>query len=108
MREQMDLKILDVRSAERRARIGWIPGSILYSETDGLQFDTKSEVVVYCDCPNDASAAVAALRLKERGFVRVRPLAGGVDAWISGGRKLAREDSPLARADTSAGKDGDA
>jgi membrane protein DedA with SNARE-associated domain/rhodanese-related sulfurtransferase len=96
MRDQMGVTILDVRSAESRARNGWIPGSILANDIDALRLDTKSEVVVYCDCPNDASAAVAALRLKERGFAKVRPLAGGVAAWISGGRKLAREDSPPA------------
>jgi len=96
MREQLDLKILDVRPAERRARNGWIPGSILASDIDGLQLDTKSEVVVYCDCPNDASAAVAALRLKEKGFAKVRPLAGGFDAWSRGGRKLDRDEPPHA------------
>jgi rhodanese-related sulfurtransferase len=90
IREDMDLKILDVRPADRRARTGWIPGSILAVDIDDLPLDRKSEIVVYCDCPNDASAAVAALRLKEKGFTKVRPLAGGVDAWSSGGRKLDR------------------
>jgi rhodanese-related sulfurtransferase len=85
---QLPLTILDVRSAESRARTGWIPGSILVTDIDGLQLDAMSEVVVYCDCPNDASAAVAARRLKERGFVKVRPLAGGFSAWKRGGRKL--------------------
>jgi membrane protein DedA with SNARE-associated domain/rhodanese-related sulfurtransferase len=90
IREQTDLKILDVRPADRRALTGWIPGSILLADIEGVQFDRKSEVVIYCDCPNDASAAVAALRLKEMGFTNVRPLAGGIDAWSSGGRKLDR------------------
>ena len=90
IREQADLKILDVRPADRRAQKGWIPGSILVADVDGVQLDRKSEVVVYCDCPNDASAAIAALRLKDLGFTNVRPLAGGVDAWSSGGRKLER------------------
>jgi membrane protein DedA with SNARE-associated domain/rhodanese-related sulfurtransferase len=90
IREQTDLKILDVRPADRRALTGWIPGSILVADVDGVQFDRATEVVVYCDCPNDASAAIAALRLKEMGFTNVRPLAGGVHAWSSGGRKLDR------------------
>ncbi len=92
MREQKDLTILDVRSAERRARAGWIPGSIHVADIDGLQIDARSEVVVYCDCPNDASAAVAARRLKEKGFAKVRPLAGGFDAWKRGGRELDRDE----------------
>jgi len=90
IRENADLRILDVRPAERRALAGWIPGSIHVTEIDGLQLDRTLEVVIYCYCPNDASAAVAALRLKERGFAKVRPLAGGVDAWSRGGRKLER------------------
>ena len=89
---QLPLTILDVRSAESRARTGWIPGSILVTDIDGLQLDAMSEVVVYCDCPNDASAAVAARRLKERGFVKVRPLAGGFSAWKRGGRKLGLDE----------------
>jgi membrane protein DedA with SNARE-associated domain/rhodanese-related sulfurtransferase len=90
IREQADLKILDVRPADRRALTGWIPGSILVADVEGVQLDRKSEVVVYCDCPNDASAAIAVLRLKDMGFTNVRPLAGGVDAWSGGGRKLDR------------------
>jgi membrane protein DedA with SNARE-associated domain/rhodanese-related sulfurtransferase len=92
IRDQLPLTILDVRSAESRARTGWIPGSILAADIDALQLDAKSVVVIYCDCPNDASAAVAARRLKERGFVNVRPLAGGFSAWTSGGRKLDRDE----------------
>jgi membrane protein DedA with SNARE-associated domain/rhodanese-related sulfurtransferase len=92
LREQTDLAILDVRSLELRASAGWIPGSIHVVDIDGLQIDVRSEVVVYCDCPNDASAAVAALRLKEKGFAKVRPLAGGFDAWKRGGRELHRDE----------------
>lgn len=94
MREQMGLKILDVRPADRCARNGWIPASIQATDIEGLQLDASSEIVVYCDCPNDASAAVAALRLKEKGFLKVRPLAGGFDAWCQGGRKLDRDPPP--------------
>ena len=95
MREQTDLTIIDVRSTELRAREGWIPGSIHVGDINELQLDAGSEVVLYCDCPNDASAAVAALRLKKMGFMKVRPLAGGIDAWSRGGRKLDRVESPL-------------
>jgi membrane protein DedA with SNARE-associated domain/rhodanese-related sulfurtransferase len=92
MRQQIALTILDVRAAERRARLGWIPGSISAVEFATLQLDVLSEVVVYCDCPNDVSAAVAARRLKEQGFAKVRPLAGGFDAWRRGGRKVVLEE----------------
>ena len=78
--------ILDVRSPDRRERFGWIPGSIHVHNIDELQLDPRAEVIVYCDCPNDASAAVVARALRERGFRRVRPLAGGIDAWLRDGR----------------------
>jgi rhodanese-related sulfurtransferase len=80
--------VLDVRSPERRERFGWIPGSIHVGNVDDLQLDPQAEVIVYCDCPNDASAALIARALREKGFRRVRPLAGGIDAWLSEGRPI--------------------
>jgi len=73
--------VLDVRIPATRAREGWIPGSIAVTPTDEHNSDRSLQIVVYCDCPNDASAAVAARRLQERGFMHVRPLAGGFDSW---------------------------
>ena len=43
------------------------------------------EIVFYCTCPNEASAAQAARVLLDHGFRRVRPLHGGLDAWIAAG-----------------------
>jgi membrane protein DedA with SNARE-associated domain/rhodanese-related sulfurtransferase len=39
------------------------------------------DIVVYCSCPNEVSSARLALRLQRKGFTRVRPLLGGIDAW---------------------------
>jgi membrane protein DedA with SNARE-associated domain/rhodanese-related sulfurtransferase len=77
--------VLDVRTPERRAHTGWIPGSIHVQNIETLQLDPGEEVIVYCDCPNDASAAVVARKLQDKGFLRVRPLAGGIEAWRRGG-----------------------
>jgi membrane protein DedA with SNARE-associated domain/rhodanese-related sulfurtransferase len=82
--------VLDVRTLERRLQTGWIPGSVHVRDVSELQLSPDEEVFVYCDCPNDASAAVVARKLKENGFRRVRPLAGGVDAWRSAGLPLDR------------------
>jgi len=82
--------VLDVRTPERRAQTGWIPGSIQVRDVAELTLDRNDEIVVYCDCPNDASAAVVARSLKERGYRRVRPLAGGVDAWRGEGLPIDR------------------
>ena len=51
----------------------------------GLGDRTGQDVIVYCDCPNEASAAVVAKKLMRVGFKRVRPLGGGIDAWIEKG-----------------------
>jgi membrane protein DedA with SNARE-associated domain/rhodanese-related sulfurtransferase len=77
--------ILDVRSAEHRARSGWIPGAIQVRDIAELDVDPSSEVIVYCDCPNEASAALVAKRLRDKGFLHVRPLAGGLEAWRARG-----------------------
>lgn len=80
--------IIDVRSklahhAER------IPGAVVLSIEDisSSEFEhlIDGEVIVYCACPNEASAAIVAKKLMERGYKRVRPLAGGIDAWIAAG-----------------------
>jgi membrane protein DedA with SNARE-associated domain/rhodanese-related sulfurtransferase len=43
------------------------------------------EIVVYCTCPSEASAARVAKQLINHGFKEVRPLYGGLDAWIAAG-----------------------
>jgi membrane protein DedA with SNARE-associated domain/rhodanese-related sulfurtransferase len=90
--------ILDVRSPERRAASGWIPGSIAVRDISDLQLNPGEEVIVYCDCPNDASAAVVARKLREQGFTRVRPLAGGIEAWQASGRPIDRHATDTATA----------
>jgi membrane protein DedA with SNARE-associated domain/rhodanese-related sulfurtransferase len=39
------------------------------------------EIVLFCTCPNEATAAQMALRLRSRGITRIRPLAEGLDGW---------------------------
>jgi membrane protein DedA with SNARE-associated domain/rhodanese-related sulfurtransferase len=80
--------ILDVRSHERRESTGWIPGAVFVNSLSDVVFPAQEQVVVYCDCPNELSAAVLARELQKRGFRRVRPLAGGFDAWRESGRQV--------------------
>jgi rhodanese-related sulfurtransferase len=61
-----------------------------------LDVTPGEEVIVYCDCPNDASAAVVARKLRDRGFKRVRPLAGGIEAWQALGRPVHRATGEVA------------
>ena len=84
--------IVDVRSQASR-RQGRIPGAVwidshAFDESlraGGLHDRTGQDVIVYCDCPNEASAAAIAKKLMRVGFKRVRPLGGGFDAWIEKG-----------------------
>ena len=46
-----------------------------------IEFPRDREIIVYCSCPNEVSAARVALLLQRQGFSRVRPLLGGIDAW---------------------------
>lgn len=39
------------------------------------------DLVLYCRCPADAASAQGVLLLQRKGFSRVWPLAGGLDAW---------------------------
>lgn len=87
--------ILDVRSAaSRQIDARWIPGAHFVDLQGAGEVLTgvplQSEVVVYCSCPNEASAARVARELHRRGFVRVRPLAGGLEAWAEAGMALER------------------
>ena len=84
--------IVDVRSVASQKR-GRIPGAV---PIDNNAFDESiraqaieprdaDEVIVYCACPNEYSAALVARKLMRAGFNNVRPLAGGIDAWIARG-----------------------
>ena len=93
--------VVDVRSADARMRDGMIPGAVV-SEISGASVALKDlprdvELVVYCSCPNEASAAVAARHLKRAGFKRIRPLLGGIEAWVKSGRPI---ETPNGSADT--------
>ena len=82
--------IIDVRPAHLQAD-GRIPGAITMTidTVDTVDFDApvESDVILYCACPNEASAAQVAKMLMRRGYHRVRPLSGGIDAWISAGHQ---------------------
>jgi len=83
--------IIDVRSALSQ-QSGRIPGAAIVSMEDmhafALDVPSDGEVIVYCACPNEASAARVAKLLMQKGYSKVRPLAGGIDAWIAAGHTL--------------------
>jgi membrane protein DedA with SNARE-associated domain/rhodanese-related sulfurtransferase len=101
LRELIDkgsgILILDVRPTKVRAHDGVIPGAVPAHPTDIdptiMDYPRDVEVVVYCACPNEESAATAAKHLKRAGFKKIRPLLGGIDAWIQAGHKVERAQS---------------
>lgn len=64
------------------------------------EFPRDREIIVYCSCPNEVSSARLALRLQRKGFSRVRPLLGGIDAWRDRNYPMSMNKSRLS--DTSA------
>ena len=82
--------IVDVRSATARAlEPRRVPGALCITLQEVSQqlahLPRDRDIVLYCSCPNEASAARAAQILIRNGFERVRPLGGGLDAWIAAG-----------------------
>jgi membrane protein DedA with SNARE-associated domain/rhodanese-related sulfurtransferase len=78
--------VIDVRSAAgRQVDNRRIPGALAieleHIESATAAFARDSHVVLYCNCPNELSAAKAAERMAAQGFHRARPLAGGLEAW---------------------------
>ena len=86
--------VIDVRSPMAQEITGRIPGAVTV-DPQNMTFDLvavepQSEVVVYCACPNEATAVKVAKALQQHGFKRVRPLHGGIDAWIAAGHDVER------------------
>ena len=77
--------LIDLRSHGARQEAPGIPGAVAMSldelalKRDELPRDR--DVILYCDCPRDASSIEGARRLRKLGFTRVWPLAGGLEAW---------------------------
>ncbi len=87
--------IVDVRSeAARMVDTRVIPGALLADvrSVDRIMgaVPIDAELVIYCTCPNEASAAVVAKALMDHGYKRVRPLLGGLDAWETAGYPVAQ------------------
>ena len=93
--------IVDVRSQTARAlEPRRIPGA-LHVPLHAVDHHVKDlprerEIILYCTCPNEASAAQVAKILMNNGFTKVRPLHGGLDAWIAAGYDV--EELPAAEA----------
>jgi rhodanese-related sulfurtransferase len=80
--------VIDVRGPAMRAgdtARGIETIALDMQQIDGFEIARLQDrqVVIFCGCPNEASAAVAALKLLERGVADVHVLRGGADALSS-------------------------
>src|SRR6266581_4789298 len=87
--------VVDVRSPSiRKLDPRFIPGALAMdmAEVDQRleQLPADRDIIFYCTCPNEASAAQVAKKLIELGYTRVRPLHGGLDAWLAAGYEVDR------------------
>jgi membrane protein DedA with SNARE-associated domain/rhodanese-related sulfurtransferase len=106
--------IVDVRSTTAQTlELRRIPGALHLPLQEVVrhlgELPRDREIILYCTCPNEASAAKAARLLMNNGFRQVRPLKGGLEAWIEAGytveavvRAEARPASPSATPQPSA------
>ena len=77
--------IVDLRMPLDVERAPGIIGALTMSSEDLLnrshELPRDRDIILYCACPRDAASVQAAFLLREKGFTRVWPLAGGIEAW---------------------------
>lgn len=83
--------VIDVGSKIARTERGHIPGAILLDLDEIVtrdDFPDDRDIVLYCECPNEASSRRGAQLLMRKGLRRARPLLGGLGAWIAAGNPV--------------------
>jgi membrane protein DedA with SNARE-associated domain/rhodanese-related sulfurtransferase len=78
-----------------------LPGALRISPSQLLEraaeIPRDRDIVLYCTCPSEATAAKAAMALRRAGIYRVRPLRGGFEEWKKLGYPLMEyEEQPIA------------
>ena len=87
MEARQPLLLLDLRGASMVAETGPVVGATI-AEHDRLlhavgDWPRSQPIVTLCACPEDAGAVQAARRLLAEGYLSVRPLKGGYEAWLT-------------------------
>src|ERR1700674_5392890 len=90
-----DVVIVDLRHAlDFEAQPETIPGA-LHMDAAELEeahevIPRDREIVLFCACPNEVTAARLALLLRSKGITRIRPLAEGYEGWRGRGFPMSR------------------
>ena len=62
-----------------------LPGAVRYTSASLLansaNIPRDRDIILYCTCPSEATAAKTAMSIRKLGIQRVRPLRGGFDGW---------------------------
>jgi rhodanese-related sulfurtransferase len=91
--------LLDVREAEEFAA-GHMPGAV-HASRGMLEFKLSSDpslsardlkIVLYCK--TSGRAALAACALHDMGYLHVKSIAGGIDAWTAAGKPILKPAQP--------------
>ena len=81
--------ILDARpEVVRQAEPHRIPGAIMVDLSSRERPDSallERDIVVYCVCPNEATARQIAHQMRRKGFTHAHALKGGLDSWERNG-----------------------
>ncbi len=90
LKQKMDrhelVTVVDLRHSLDFLPEPWIiPGAIRIPLGDldqrSEEIPQDREIVLYCTCPNEASSALTAMKLRSHGITRVHPLQGGLHRW---------------------------
>ncbi len=78
--------VVDLRGAlDHEADPHTIPGALRMTaeelEHRHHEIPRDQDVILFCACPNEVTAARMAMMLRKRGITKVRPLAGGIAEW---------------------------
>ena len=91
--------LLDVREADEFAA-GHLPGAI-HASRGMLEFKLSNspqlssrdlKIVLYCK--TSGRAALAACALHDMGYLQVKSISGGFDAWVSAGKPVVKPSLP--------------
>ena len=88
-----DIVVVDLRhSLDFDAHPETIPGALHMDAADLEEasdiIPRDREIVLFCACPNEVTAARLALLLRSKGITQIRPLAGGYEGWRNRGFPL--------------------
>jgi rhodanese-related sulfurtransferase len=89
--------LLDVREADEFAAghlsgAVWIPRGLLEFKLSGTPSLASRGLNIVLYCKTSGRAALAAQTLQSMGYLNVRSIAGGFDAWLAAGKQVVKPE----------------